>query len=501
MSVPYRILGCGLTCVVGLALMPSVAAAARKPVPVPVVAVVPPPPDPLAVAPVIGAASPFVAPVPVVTTLSNGVGVWVISKPTLPLVSVVLHVPGGAALDPMGHEGAAWLSDRLMTQGAGTLDAAAFAETVERLGIELEVRTDQDGSWLTASMKKDQLGAALGLIGDMVLKPRWSTGDYKRERGLAIGALTQGQQDPPTAAEQAASRFWWGPKHRWGHPAEGSVKGMGAVTVKDVQGYHAKVWTAAGATITVAGDITSGEAQAALESRLGAPWAAKAVADKREAPQPRAVGTGQTPDAPFRTVLIDSPDAAQTMFFLVFPGLPEGDAALPALRAGTIALGGSFTSRLNALLREKKGYTYGARARVEALPGRGVVIVSSRIRTDVTGLAMTDLLGELKSIQQGITPAELKKAQGAFRQDQVEAMESVYGVATTFANYQASGFGPGQLAADLTAMDALTVDAVKAQMGAYDVRGALVVLVGDKAKIQEELHKAGISTIEVVEAE
>lgn len=486
-------------CAVLLALAPLGAACAPKPVPVAPIAA--PAPDPLATPPVIGAAKPFVPPVPLVATLSNSASLWVIPQPALPLVSVVVHVPGGSALDAVGHEGSAWLSDRLMTQGSGKLDATAFAETVERLGIQLDVSTDQDGSWLTASMKKDQLDAALGLISNMVLQPHWGTGDYKRERELAIGELTQGQQDPPTAAAQAAPRFWWGAKHRWGHPSEGTVKGLAAVTVKDVQAYHAKVWTASGASITVAGDITLSEAQTALEGTLGKPWVAKPAGVKVEAAQPRAVGAGQLADAPFRTVLIDSPDAAQTMFYLVFPGLPEGDAALPALRAGTIALGGSFTSRLNALLREKKGYTYGAKARAQPLPGRGVVVVSSRIRTDVTGEAMTDLLGELKSIQQGINVAELKKAQGAFLQDQVEAMESVYGVAATFANYQASGFGPGQLAADLAAMDAVTLDQVKAQMGAYDIRGALVVLVGDKAKIEDGLRKAGISTIEVVEAE
>ncbi len=463
---------------------------AKTPPPVATVPVAPPP-DPLATPPVIGAPTPFKAPVPDAVTLSNGASVWVVPRPGLPLVSLVLHVAGGSALDPVGHEGAASLSDRLMTQGAGALTAAQFAETTERLGIQIEVSTDEDGSEIVASMKKDQLPVALGLIADMVLRPHWGTGDYKRERTLAIGELTQGQEDPPTAAEEAAPALWYGATHPWGHPPEGTVKGMGAVTVKDVQKYHAQVWNSASATITMAGDVTTAEAQGLLEAALGAPWAAAKSA---------AVPIPAAPVATDRPVyLIDSPGAAQTMFYLTFPGRAEDDARLPALRAGTIALAGSFTSRLNGLLREKLGYTYGVHAEVLPMKGQGTVVINSRIRTDVTGDAMKQLLDQLNLAESGITAAELQKAQGAFRQDKVEAMEGCAGIAETFAWYHAAGFAPDHLAGTLVAMDAVTTDAVKAEMTAYDVHHALIVLVGDKAKVADGLKAAGIANVEVIE--
>ncbi len=464
---------------------------APKPVPPPPPVVAVEVPDPLAARPAIGAPVDFAPPAPEVATLSNHAGLWVINRPALPLVSVVLHVPGGSALDPVGHPGAAWLSDRLMTQGAGKLDARAFAETAERLGIELSASTDLDGSQITASMKKDQLEAALGLVADMVLHPNWGVPDFKRERELAVGELTQALQEPPTVAARTALTLWYGKNNPWGHPAEGTVKGMGQVTVKDVQRYHTQVWNAAGATFTVAGDITLAEAQSALESHLGKAWVAS---------KPAGVAVIAAPLYTDRPVyVVDSPGAAQTMFYLEFPGRPAGDARLPALRTGTIALGGTFTSRLNALLREKRGYTYGVKARTLPRHGDGSVVVSSRIRTDVTGPALSDLLGELKSIQLGISEEELGKARGAYKQDQVEAMESVAGVASTFSTYQIGGFGPGQFAGDLVAMGKVTGDAVKAEMAAYDWKHALVVLVGDRAKIEPGLTAAGVTKIEVVE--
>jgi len=183
----------------------------------------------------------------------------------------------------------------------------------------------------------------------------------------------------------------------------------------------------------------------------------------------------------------------------MFPGVGMASAELPAIQAGTVALGGTFTSRLNQLLREKKGYTYGARAAAQALPAGGALVVTSRIRTDVTAEAWKDFVGEFQTIQNGISSEELGKAQGAFRQDQVEAMETRAGVAAAFATYQGAGLGPGALAADLTAMQALDLAAVKGQMGRYAREGGILVLVGDRAKIEVPLKAAGIGEIELLQ--
>jgi len=472
----------------------ALAACAPKPVPPPVAVaevVVAPPPDLLAERPAIAASVDFTPPTPMAARLSNGASVWVVPRPGIPLVSLVLHVPGGSGTDPAGHEGAAWLSDRMMTQGAGAMDARQFSEAVERLGIELDVRTDLDGSWLTVSFKKEQLHAALGLVSDMVLRPRWGPADFKRERDLAVGELTQSQQEPTVVAARMALTYWYGAKHPWGHAAEGTLRGMAQVTIKDAQRYHTQAWNAAGATFTAAGDVSLPEVQAALESLLGKPWPATKPATV--AVTPAVVKTGRP------LYLIDSPGSAQTMFYVSFPGLAQDDSRLSGLRAGTIVLGGTFTSRLNALLREKRGFTYGAKARTIERRGDGATVVYSRIRTDVTSPAMMDLLGELTAIRQGITAEELLKAKGAYKQDQVEAMESRSGIASTFAAYHVAGLSPARLSEELTAMNALTLDSVKAEMANYDKSKALFMLVGDRAKIEAGLKQAGFDTIEVVE--
>lgn len=479
-----------------LALVSLVAAAPRKatpppppPEPAPVVAPAPPP-DPLAERPVVGAEAAFALPAVESAKLSNGASVWVVPQPALPLVTVVLAVPGGSAVDPRGKEGTAALSDRLMTQGAGGRDAATFADALSRLGAQLDVTTDRSGSYITLSVLKPQLTASLDLLADMVLRPAYATQDFTRERTLGLSDLALGQEDPVTVAGRLAYARWFGANHPYGRPSDGTIAGLKKVSRKDVKGYHARAWNGAGATFTIAGALTKDEAVALLEPRLGAAWAAG------EAARPTIPPVAAPSSLP--VYLVDKPDSAQTMFQLVFAGEALGAAETAPARIGTIVLGGTFTSRLNQLLREKRGFTYGVRARLAELPGAGVRVIGTRIRTDATGPAMKDLVDELTRIRAGIDADELRKARAAYRQDLVDTVSSRAGLAGTLAEYHLAGLAPDALATDLARTGAVEVGAVTPSMSAYDPSRAVIVLVGDKAKIQGPLKEAGITAIEVV---
>lgn len=477
---------------VSLSLLLVLACAPKAPPPLLVVQdVAPAPVDLLGPRPTIGAEVPFTLPTPETTRLSNGAGVWVIPAPSLPLVTLTLSVPGGSSVDPVGKEGTAAIADRLLTQGAGKRDAQAFAEAVETLGVQLSVDTGRAESRITVSCTKEKLPAALDILADVVLRPRLTQVDFVRERGILVSDLQMAQDEPVAVAAKVAWSRWFGAAHPYARSSDGTVKGMQAVTFKDAKAYHKSAWNAAQARFTVAGAVTKDEIVAALESRLGAAWKAGSSASVKLPAAPAHTDEG--------IYLVDKPDSAQTMFYLVFPGPAIGDPSAAAVEAGSIVLGGTFTSRLNQLLREKKGYTYGARARVDSLPGAGVRVVSTRIRTDVTGPAMADIVGELAAIRAGVTPEEVTKARAAYRQDLVEAMESREGQAGTFAPWQSAGLGPEAQAAELAAVQTVTPEQVKAAMAEYDVSKAVIVLVGDKAKIEKPLADAGFTKITVVE--
>ncbi len=471
-----------LLCGVALAA-DEVLSAATAPPATPEVTLPVPPAPPFPAMPAAGAPPVFSPPVPTVGALDNGVPVWVVEDHVLPIVSVAITVPGGSGTDPAGQAGRATLSDQMMRQGAGGLSAEAFADLVEQQAIELDVSTGRESSTVTVTCQKDKLDEALSLVADMILRPAYGKADLERERSLEQAALEQARNDPATRAAQLAWAAWWGPGHPYATPPEGLPDQLGALTRKDVKAYHKAAWTSAGATITAAGDVSATELVAALDERLGR-WKDRPAAEV-DAPAPAAHEAGR--------LAADRPGSAQTTLYLMFRGEAFGAPGSAPLDLGSIVLGGTFTSRLNAKLREEKGYTYGARAATVELLDGGVVVVSTRVRADATGEALGDLLGELERAQQGITADELGKARGAWRQDLLQALETRTATVGAYAAPHRARLPPTAVKDRLAVVDAVDQAAVDAALKALAPGGdRVVVLVGDRATLEQELPAAGL---------
>jgi zinc protease len=378
----------------------------------------------------------------------------------------------------------------LLRRGAGSRDAQTFAEDLERRGLSIETGVAHDGASIVLSGNVEQLAFGLDLVADMVLRPKLSGSELKQVKELSIAGLQQALSEPSWVASRTANALYWGAGHPYGRPVDGTQAGIAKAGVGDVKKWLKQAWVSGGASITASGAVDLATLQPMLEARLGAPWKAKSAT--------ALTLPGLTAHRAEPIFIVDAPGSAQTGFYLAFPGLKSGDAKLAAAQVGTIALGGTFTSRLNALLREKKGYTYGVKAAVEPLRHDGTFVVRTRIRTDVTAPALVDLLGELEGIRQGINEEELTKAKGAYRQDIVAAMESVGGAAGVFSDIHEAGLAPETLRTELEKTGRLRVASIKPAMMAYDIAGGVVVLVGDQKVIEPELRKAGFTLIKTV---
>ena len=157
---------------------------------------------------------------------------------------------------------------------------------------------------------------------------------------------------------------------------------------------------------------------------------------------------------------------------------------------GSIVLGGTFTSRLNQLLREDKGYTYGARARVSSWSTHGTLTASTAVQRDVSAPALKDLLSELKRYQAGVDEAELTKARSAQKTRVIEAMGSRSDIAGVFAGLAANGRPGSVLAKNLNKSQAATIADVQAGIKASQLNQAVVLVVGDLKEIQASIEAA-----------
>lgn len=439
--------------------------------------------DPLAQRPEVGAAPAFAATVPERFTLSNGAEVWLVQQPSLPLVSIRLVVPGGSALDPADKPGLSSLTDSMLTHGAGSRDAAEFARAVEQQAFTLGARADGVSSVVYLDSHAARLDDGLALMADAVLRPKFDASELDRVRDLRLGSIAESLDDPPTVASWVADRVFFGAQHPLGHPAIGTEAGIKAIKAEDLKASWSRRYGPKGATFVVAGAIDAASLKAALEKHFGA-WATATQ------PPPVLSYNDATNSAAQRFVFVDNPGASQSVLRVMMSGWTANDPVSYDARLGVVVLGGTFTSRLNRLLREEKGYTYGVRARLESGESIGLVTVSTSVVRDSTAPALVDLLGEVDRIRQGITPDELEKARGARRTSLVSSMEGRGSVADTFVSYETRGLEPDALAQDLASLDRATVESVNKAMADLPFDTALILVMGDLSVVRADVEKA-----------
>jgi zinc protease len=491
-SLAFALAACG-----GNDVPPPVAPVAPPPV-------APPPPaapvDPLGTRPALPPPPPFVPPVPVTYTRPNGMTVWILERHALPIVSIQVVVPAGAATDPADKGGLALATANMLDEGAGTRGALDISRDVDRLGATLSTGAYADYAFAAVTTLKKNLAPAAAILGDVIVKPSFLPVEWKRVHDLWMNELKARASEPDAVAGVVSLRQLFG-SDPYGHPSNGTLKSAGRVTLEDVKKFYGTAWRPDRATVVVAGDVTRAELDPLLDQVLGAWKAPKGAA----APSTEAKSNGKAPTMPGNTparaqrvVVVDRADAPQSVLALVRPGVAADDPEAPALVRINTALGGSFTSRLNQDLREEHGWSYGAHSRFSFNKQRGLFSAQAAVHTEHTGEALKAMLADIEALaREGLTDEEVEKTRLIARGELVDAFESVDAAARRLARNAGVGLPADHEAKAATALDRATKDDLRKLAAAHvDPKNAIIVIVGPRAKIQPQLEKLGITSVE-----
>jgi predicted Zn-dependent peptidase len=432
----------------------------------------------------------FEAPLPQTFTLSNGIHVSYWRRPELPLMSMTTLFQEGSSLDPVGKGGAANLASEMISQGEGDLDAEGFQNALSSLGATFQVATDRLDTTASLSVLAGNFDQALSLYAGGLRNPRFTERDWKRILDTSVAELQRDEQDPPQLASIVASEALYGRGSLFGEPASGRYATASAVTLPEAKAVWRQVFRPDDATIFVAGSLDSTHVRKALEQALGA-WSRQGAVAK----MPRGAAFAES-DAGLRVVVVDVPQAVQTVIRFLMPAPKYSDPARLRLKALSSLFGEAFTSRLNANLREDKGYTYGAFSSFDLNRLTGTFSASSDVRADVTGPALREFLREIERIREAtVTDAETTKAREAMRSAAVQSIESLDSLVQTAANLQSEGVDFAALNRDLAATGQMrTADINAIAHDAIPLEKGVLVLVGDKATILAQIKDLGLGT-------
>ncbi|HMP95098.1 MAG TPA: pitrilysin family protein, partial [Phnomibacter sp.] len=321
--------------------------------------------------------------------LPNGLKEFVVTNTKLPQVTAVLTIDRLSLLEG-DKAGMLGLAGSLMRRGTTTMKKAELDEAVDFLGAELSTSATS----VSGGALKDKFPKLMALMADVTLRPAFDAEELEKERKRALSGLAQQKDDPNAIASKVAAKLMFGNNHPYGeNETEATLK---AVTVDDIKQYHNTWWKPNIAYLVLVGDITVAEAQKLATQHFGS-WA------RAEVPKlsyPAVKTTDKTYIA-----LVDRPTSVQSVINIgapvsLAPGAPD---AIPTSVMATI-LGGGFSSRLNQTLREKYGFTYGARGGVSPDRLVGRFSAGASVRNEKTDSAIGQFLQEFTRIRT-TTPA------------------------------------------------------------------------------------------------
>lgn len=337
--------------------------------------------------------------------LPGGARLLIAPVPKLPLVTLTaVFGSAGAAEEPPDRAGIAQLTAGMLLEGTKSLDGGALAERFESLGSSLSIGADWDCGTASFTVQPAKLLAATELLREVVLSPAFRESDLARLKGDHESERMQLVADARALGDSA---FAWScyeaDGSRFRRPIDGTLSTVANLTASDLESFWQRCGTTQNLTLILAGDVTPALATHVAQTLLnGWPTAAAIQASRDE--------RGATTSRPHLT-LVERPEAAQTELRIGHVGVPRSHPNYYELTVMNAVLGGLFSSRINLNLRERHGYTYGAFSSFDWRVRPGPWVVSTAVKSEVSGAAITEILTEIDRIRsEPISQDELELA-------------------------------------------------------------------------------------------
>ncbi len=428
-------------------------------------------------------------------TLSNGLKLYLVEDHKLPLLQVNLVLKSGWAADPVDKPSTASLTADLLNEGTKSKTALQIAEEVKALGAFLNTSSGFDGSFVNLNILKNKLDQGLDIMVDVVLNPTFPEKELQRIKKLYLGRIQQESRQPFPSAIKLFYRTLFGEGHPYAQPYTGSgtVESINAISRSDLVNYYEANYSPDNAAIVIAGDITMRDAKAKIEKAFGS-WKKRRV-EMGEVAEPEALKSIQI-------YILDKPGAAQSVIVIGNLGLKRKSPDFISCQVLNNALGNMFTSRLNTNLREEKAYTYGAFSVFSTRRGTGPFLSYTQVQSKYTKESIYEIVKELRDITgpRPLVGDELKASKDNLVKSFPRRFQTFSGIADQMSVIYSYDLPQNQWREYLTKLNEVSGEITTQIAKKYiHPEALLVVVVGDREKIEPGIRELGLGEIHLVD--
>ncbi len=428
--------------------------------------------------------------------LSNGIQVIYARRTAVPVTRVTVEFDAGIAADPADRLGTQAMTLNMLEEGTTSLNSTQLAEAQERLGATVATGASLDRTAVSLTAMTPALGASLDLLADVIRNPAFEPREVERIRQQQLAGIASEMTQPSGLAFRALPGLLYGAGHPYGKPFSGTgdPRVVESLTRDELIRFHQSWIRPDNATVYAVSDMPLAQLTPLLEARFGN-WRAPSIARGTK------TFTAPIPTPRPRIVLIDRPQSPQS-FILAGEIIPaEGVEDLLNFTAANEALGGSFLSRINMELRERRGWSYGARGNANLLEHQVPYIIQAPVQADRTGESIAAAIEMVRGFltTSGVTPEEMNRiVMGNTRQlpGQFETSGAILGALRSNALYRRPDNYWETIADRYRGMNAEVLDTTARR---YINPGNFVwVVVGDASRVRPQLERRGMP-IEVIQ--
>lgn len=424
--------------------------------------------------------------------LPNGIRALVHDVPGQYVVSVRVTVPVALRHEPPAVEGVAWIMARLLDEGTRTHEQRELSELLERRGVAIGAGMSEASLGMDMDVPQRNLEAALELLTECLSEPVFAETEVARLTRTRLAEIEQERASAGRRALKEWAKTYYDASSRASRPGSGTPETVAAITRQDVVDFHAQHVHPEGATVVIAGDLTGVDVDALLAGSLGAWTTSGRTASVEPAPAPRAADAA-------RVVLVDRPGSVQSEILIGSPGpdrrVDSGWAPFPILG---YVIGGAPNARIDEVLREDKGYTYGIRAGFRPRQIGSAFTVSGSVRADSTVDSLrllTQILGEVGS---GLTEQETRAGVDFMTLTAPGRYDTADAIADETSGLAGDNL-PLTFTSDvITAMRELTPADLDAAWREHVSQERTIIVVGDASLYRDEVEALGLGPVTVV---
>ncbi len=422
-------------------------------------------------------------PAPWSGSLTNGMKISGITQKELPLVQYSIVIDGGRMLDNVEKAGVANLVATMMNEGTKTKTPEQLEDAIGLLGATIRVSSGNEDITVDVSTLAKNFEKTIALVSEILLEPRWDPEQFDLAKSRIINNLKRNAASPDYLASSTLNKLMFGDNILAVDPT-GTETTVKAITMDDLKDYYNKFISPSVSRFLIAGDIDQAKVKDALAD-LNLKWKSKDV----------VIPAVKVPGSPAKSQIyfVDVPGAKQSVIAIGAPSLPRTDPDFYPATVANYKLGGSFNGILNLILREEKGFTYGARSSFSGARNYGSFVATSRVRTNSTLESVTIFKTEMEKYRKEIPQEYIDFTKSSLLKNNALRFETLGNLLSMLNTMTAYNLPADYIKQEEKFIKGLTIEKQLELTNKYiDPSRMYYVVVGDAKTQLDDLEKVGL---------